>query len=409
MAISRRIRLFLGMVLALAGLLLVAWAGMVLLRDGVGDVPPTSTPIRERVVPTALPAETREKSPTPSAVKTPVTSAVKTPSAGASAQDERASSGEAPSPDAPSQGLYAPRERFCVGIPLPPPDEYPGFEELGLGWYLDWQARLHPSRPGNILYAQMVRVQSGGFRPDADTVRAIARANPGSLWLVGNEPDVIWQDNVTPQEYAAVYHEVYGLIKGADPTAQVAIGGVSQPTPLRLRYLDAVLQAYRERYGRDIPVDVWNVHNFVLREERNSWGVDIPPGFPDDVGILYEIEDNDDVEAFKAQLLSFRRWMKEHGLQNKPLIVSEYGVVMPEDYGFPFERVRDFMYATFDFFLTAADPELGYPADGYRLVQKWCWFSLADTKYPTGNLYDPETRQLTRLGEAWKAYVRRLE
>ena len=31
-----------------------------------------------------------------------------------------------------------------------------------------------------------------------------------------------------------------------------------------------------------MPVDVWNVHNFVLREERGSWGVDIPPGIPDD-------------------------------------------------------------------------------------------------------------------------------
>ena len=48
------------------------------------------------------------------------------------------------------------------------------------------------------------------------------------------------------------------------------------------------------------------------------------------------------------------------------------------------------MIVNFDYFLSARDADIGYPQDGGRLVQRWCWYSLADTRYPTGNLMDPE-------------------
>ena len=296
------------------------------------------------------------------------------------------------------------RERFGVGVPIGPISDYV-VENLGIGWYLDWNVRLAPARPAGIVFWQMVRLSAKGFRPDAETIRAAARANPGSTWLIGNEPDVIWQDNVTPERYAELYHELYGLIKEVDPGAKVAIGGVSQPTPLRLRYLERVLVAYQERFGRPMPVDVWNAHNFILREERDSWGVSIPPGFEEDAGTLYEIHDHDRLDIFRDQLIAFRRWMAEHGQRDKPLVVSEYGVLMPAEYGFDQARVQAFMYDTFDLFLTLTDTELGYLADGNRLVQWWCWYSLADTMYPTGNLFDPAVKTPTPLGLAWTRYT----
>jgi hypothetical protein len=242
----------------------------------------------------------------------------------------------------------------------------------------------------------------------------MARRDPGKLWVVGNEPDVIWQAISTPQEYARVYREVYQVLKGADPTCQVAIAGISQVTPLRLRYLEEVLAAYealsadRTADGQPtglMPVDVWTVHLAILREERGSWGVDIPPGLSDDVGMLYEIEDNANIEILKQQVVTFRRWMAEHGLRDRPLIVTELSVLMPPDYGFPLERVRDYMITAFDFFMAAIDDQLGYPADGYRLVQRWAWYSVADNAYSTGNLFDPETGQITPLGRAYAQYV----
>lgn len=306
--------------------------------------------------------------------------------------------------DHASRFTYQNRFRWGVGVAIGPISRY-NIDPLRLGWYLDWQARADPPRPGGLEYVQMVRLKGGVLRPDAETLAAIARANPGSLWLVGNEPDVKWQDNVEPAAYARLYHQACTAIKGADPTARVAIGGVSQPTPLRMRYLEAVLAAYREQFGAAMPVDVWNVHNFILREERGSWGVDIPPGLPDDRGILYEIDDSGNLEAFRRQIWDFRRWMAAQGYGGWPLIVSEYGIPMPEDYGFPPERVVAFLRGTFEFFLTATDPALGDPADGYRLVQRWCWYSLDDTTYPTGRLFDPQTGAMTVVGEGWASMV----
>jgi hypothetical protein len=309
--------------------------------------------------------------------------------------------------DHASRFTYQSRFRWGVGVAIGPISRY-NIDPLRLGWCLDWRARADPPRPGGLEYVQMVRLKGGVLRPDAETLAAIARANPGSLWLVGNEPDVKWQDSVEPAAYARLYHQAYTAIKGADPTARVAIGGVSQPTPLRMRYLEAVLAAYREQFGAAMPVDVWNVHNFILREERGSWGVDIPPGLPDDRGILYEIDDSGNLEAFRRQIWDFRRWMAAQGYGGWPLIVSEYGIPMPEDYGFPPERVVAFLRGTFEFFLTATDPALGDPADGYRLVQRWCWYSLDDTTYPTGRLFDPQTGAMTAVGEGWAEYVMRL-
>ena len=181
----------------------------------------------------------------------------------------------------------------------------------------------------------MVRLKGGVLSPDAETMAIIAAANPGALWLIGNEPDVKWQDNVEPGTYADLYHQAYVAIKGADPEAQVAAGGVTQPTPLRLRYVQQVLRAYEKRFGVERPVDACHVHGFILREERGSWGVDIPPGLPDEQGKLYGIEDSDDLAVFRRQIAGFRGWMAERGYQDRPLIVSEYGILMPEEYGFP--------------------------------------------------------------------------
>ncbi len=297
------------------------------------------------------------------------------------------------------------RNRFGFGVPLGPVIQY-DTAPLGAGWYLDWQVEVTPEHPGRLEFVQMIRVHGKEFRPDPGTIVRAAEQNPGSLWLIGNEPDVLWQDWSPPEKYARVYHELYHLLKRHDPTCKIAIAGVSQPTPLRLEYLDAILDAYRSKYGEKMPVDVWNVHAFILREEKGSWGVGIPPSLDVTQGALYDIQDHDDMAIFREQIVRFRRWMKKHGEQDKPLIISEYGILMPREYGFSQERVREFMYRTFDYFLTAADREIGYPVDDYRLVQRWCWYSLSDTHYPTGNLFDPETHRITPLGKAFGGYIR---
>jgi len=300
-----------------------------------------------------------------------------------------------------------PRSRLGLGVPRGVASfDAAAAEGLGLGWYLDWGLLEQPVQAGALEFAQIVLFRAKDYWPVRLRIAEIARQNPGSLWFLGNEPDVPWQDNQTPEAYAQLYHDFYLLIKSLDPTARVAIGGVSQPTPLRMLYLERVLAAYQARYGQAMPVDIWNVHAFVLREERDSWGVSIPPGFEEiDQGRLYEIEDHDDLALFRQQIIDFRRWMARHGQRDKPLIVSEYGILMPEGYGFPPESVAEFMTASFDFLLNARDAEIGYPADANRLVQRLAWYSFSDTVYPTSNLVDPVSGELTAVGAAFAEYA----
>ena len=207
------------------------------------------------------------------------------------------------------------RPRWGVGVAYPETLRH-NVAPLRLGWYLDWWARIDPARPDGVEYVHMVRGAPGDLRPGEEEIVAIAQAHPGALWLVGNEPDVVVQDNLDPETYARFYHEVHALLHSVDPRAQVAIGGVAQPTPLRLRYLDAVLASYRDQFGVEMPIDVWNVHNFILREEEDSWGVGIPPGMSDEGASLYEIEDCADLDVFRQQIVDFRRWMADRGYQD---------------------------------------------------------------------------------------------
>ncbi len=265
---------------------------------------------------------------------------------------------------------------------------------LHAGWYVNWGTSANLINPEGMDFAQIIRV-GASIQPGLAQLREIAARNPGSLWLVGNEPDCIWQDNVWPETYAEQYHDIYYALKEADPTCQVAVGGIVQATPLRLQWLERVWNWYQVRYGETMPVDVWNVHNFILQERKGSWGCEIPPGINATAGMLYGIDDHDNMTYFRQQIEAFRRWMAEKGQQNKPLIVSEYGILFHEGLGYDYERVRRFMLATFDYFMNAADPQIGYPADGYRLVQRWAWYSLDDPsfeqdEYPTWSaLYDP--------------------
>jgi hypothetical protein len=373
---------------------------------------PWPTPANVQSTPTA--EDTRPIDPL---VPTPPAMAW-TPTPAIDSQEAITGTAETPSSSAEDNGLAAagaaPLEpgnlhsRLGVGVPINVTDvvfDATIAQQLGLGWYLDWHINPAPIDLEGLEYAQLYAMRDGNIPLRRDQIAQVLAANPGALWLAGNEPDVVWQDNKTPEEYAQLYHQFYTFVKTLDPSAQVAIAGVSQVTPLRLRYLEEVMAAYQRLYGQRLPVDVWNVHAFILREERDSWGVSIPPGLDVDQGMLWEIEDHDDLDLFRQQIVDFRRWMDKQGERDKPLIVSEFGILMPAEYGFPPERVAGFMTETFDYLLTAADPDIGYPADSNRLVQRLTWYSFSDTVYPTSNLADPQTGELTVLGQTFANYA----
>ena len=98
--------------------------------------------------------------------------------------------------------------------------------------------------------------------------------------------------------------------------------------------------------------------------------------------IVNNIDDHDNLDMIVQQIRDFRQWMADHGQRNKPLIDTEYGILVTEDLGFDYPRVRTFMLGSFNRFLNdLVDPNLGYPEDGNRLLQEWFWFALAVDKF----------------------------
>lgn len=334
---------------------------------------------------------------------------------------------------------YGPRS-FRVGYCATGGDvsNYSVINDLAAGWYVQFSVKDSPSRPLGAEYVQIVRLHQmtecwpkrtrdrnqcpyttpytytinspGGGRSG---ILSAVEANPGALWLIGNEMDRRdWegegQDEMLPEVYAQAYHDLYHLIKQADPTARIAIGGIIQATPARLEYLSKIWNSYSQQYGASMPVDVWNVHNFIFKERCDDFGADVPPGYSGCYGTVYADTDHNNMQIFKSQIRAFRQWMKDRGQQNKPLIVSEYGIVYHHAGMENRVLVKNFLLDTFNYFETARDCSLGYPADNCRLVQRWAWYSLDDAgsninKY--SYLVNPDLGDLTYLGQAFKSYT----
>jgi len=301
---------------------------------------------------------------------------------------------------------------------------------LRAGWYTDWGASPNPLHPGGMEYARTVyfnihdtgticgsRSAPAWQRSQvSENITGTAlidnlRANPGALWLIGNEPDSIYNGSpIMPELYAELYHEFYTFIKAHDPSARVAIGAIVQPSPLRLEYLDKALAHYQSLFGEKLPTTLWNIHLYAFREVACEYGAGTPPGASGS-GWPYEWWLWSDANLAAQHLHDMRQWMADRGERDKPLIVTEFGQLMPDDgsycYGSPEvcitqETSRITLQNDIDHFLTATDAQIGYPDDGNRLIQFWAWYSLYDGYYGGDLVYpDPPTLTLTPAGQAF--------
>jgi len=288
---------------------------------------------------------------------------------------------------------------------------------MRFGWFLDYTATEH-DRAGTEYFpvVKLEQTLSGytySIKPnrshttEAD-LRAAVSARKGSYWIIGNEPDrKQFQDDLEPQVYATAYHDLYHIIKNQDPTAKIVAGTIVQPTEIRIDYLNLVLKNYFQLYKEAMPVDGWAFHNFILNEASCSyyedkvppaqlsqvcWGAEIPPGVNATDGLRIDVQDNDRFDLFTEQIVRFRQWMADHGYRNTPAFLSEFGILMPQGIftpDFTQERVNTFMSKTFDYLLNTTDPNIGYPGDGNRLVQRFAWYSINDNINFNGFLFDP--------------------
>ncbi len=311
----------------------------------------------------------------------------------------------------------------------------PGYEanlsSLKVGAFIDWSSMPSRSLPPDVEYVHVITVGGDVFddATRAAGAAALASANPGDYWQVGNEPDTayygqagIQQDNLAAEVYAHRFAVIAQAIKSADPTAKIGFGTIVQPTPIRLRYLDrawmALIREVDSYAAVDQLIDFWSIHAFILNEIPGEWGTGIPKGFEDDFGDAVSITsftDTYSIALFKLRVEAMRRWMRDRGQQDKALWITEYGSLFPpiDPVGGPNyvnvsdATTADYMLQTFDYMSSATSAGMGMPSDGNRLVQRWFWYSLNDHRYYFGGtLFDPDNAgALTPVGSKFISYT----
>jgi hypothetical protein len=103
-------------------------------------------------------------------------------------------------------------------------------------------------------------------------------ANPGRIWIIGNEPDLTQQDGLTREQYAAMFHTYYTFISARDASAEFAVGAVSGDAlpgfvDGDIAWWEYVLDYYQATYGEQMPVDIWNYHCYSTPETRDAQAV----------------------------------------------------------------------------------------------------------------------------------------
>lgn len=341
-------------------------------------------------------------------------------------------------------------------------------EEMKIGWLVSFAAGEPSWLPDNVAHTPMVRLKQDrdpttNSRLPTYTARPaftesglgrLVRANPGAVWIIGNEVDRFqWQDDVLPDLYATAYHDAYHFIKQIDPTAQIAVSALVLISPGRLQYLDRALAAYKQKYGTQMPVDVWTFHAYIFPERKepyNGQGLEgiyasIAVGTDPDLAIMAPspqrplaeqielcerddyicVHQHDNVELFKKQVIDMRTWMKLNGYQNRPLLLTEWSLLhtykelgggdcgIRDEFGKCFvpERVTNFLEASVEYLESATATDLGYPLDNFKLVQQWSWFALdnlGDNQFTEGNpslMIDPSSGNLTQMGRKYRDLI----
>lgn len=334
-------------------------------------------------------------------------------------------------PATSSPGLVATDTACRFGITSVAPNDGYDLTSLGVGSYLDWGAVTNPSLPEGVEYIRVLRLRDDAYPQTLANLPGWVQANPGGVWVVGNEPDTTYenQDGILAEVYADRYYELARIIRQLDPTALIGFGPIVQPTPIRIRYLQRAWDRLKiDAGGRTAAswyIDFWSIHSFILNELPGSWGTGVPPGFQNDHDDAFYIPINHleytySIDIFQQRIIAFRAWMAGIGERDKPLWITEYGSLFPSYdlpeppnyYTVPQATTAEFMLATFDFMLSASDAQTGLPTDGNQLVQRWYWYSLNDHLYHFGgSIYNPDYPDIpatgpfiTQVGEDFIAY-----
>lgn len=252
---------------------------------------------------------------------------------------------------------------FGVGVALDHgPVRAAQLDAIGPVWYMDWRWDTPTEQGRERLYI----VRCWEVEPDQGAIPSSMRASGSAWWSLGNEPNDPNQDNVSPEEYAELYHTFEGWARTA-PGCRIVPAGLANAD---WKWAAAFREAFREKYGRYPHVDGWNIHDYILE-----------PGL-----------DPYDVGEFQRRIVDFYEWMDAIGDGHKPLLLTEFGVLYgdgccgrPVD---PPEKIQAFMRKAVRWLLDS------------EIVACWAWFSAHSEVY-NGDLMTREG-QLTDLGAIYR-------
>lgn len=193
-----------------------------------------------------------------------------------------------------------------------------------------------------------------------DTINYSA-AHRGNCWSIANEPN--WGPYFTPADYAREFYLYSNYIKGLDPTARIATGGIlvsngfTGPNYAGVKWWDWIGQfrsEYRRLYGVEPPVDVWDIHPYDLADYSGG----TTPG-----------------RKAINNIIAMRQYLDSAGLSDKPIWLSEIAAL-----GAPSDQVQvDFINELFSW--------LNENADAYK-VERWFWWGSTTLAFGPTGLFD---------------------
>lgn len=240
------------------------------------------------------------------------------------------------------------------------------------GWYTDGNYKAKRGPNFDLEYVPMIRGNGqnadGSYSFDEiNWYKTLAKNNPGSYWLIFNEPDYYNQDNISPEIQARRYKQLRTEIKSptGDPTAKFIVGGFFDYANWR-GWAEAFRAAYRAQNNGVNPVyEGWHAHIYTCGNVYNP-------------------------DQWRWYITTFRNWINSNG--GGELWLTEFGC-LDYDYSRIITDQLDWM-------------------ENYDGIQRYAWFAAISKElgstFGGGDLFvgKPENSNfgLSALGDIYARY-----
>lgn len=216
----------------------------------------------------------------------------------------------------------------------------------------------------------------------SDTIN-YSTSHLGNYWSVANEPN--WGPYFSPTDYAREFRLYSNYIKGLDPTAKMATGGIvvsnnfTGPNYGGTKWWDWIDQfrsEYQRLYGTAPPVDVWDIHPY----DAADYSGGTSPG-----------------QKTVNNIVAMRQYLDNAGLTAAPIWISEVACL-----GAANDQMQvDFINELFSW--------LNANSDVYK-VERWFWWGSTTTAFGPTGLFDGsyDRAHINIKGDAYMHQMRRV-